>query len=215
MSVWRQAAKQFMTLQLRERKIIFYATQVVIVWLAFVLLLEPMLQATEALQTQNRATSQQIQRLQQQSTVIQNALNIDLNQQVQGNIEDQQRVERELTAKIQQMTGSYIGANQMLALLENLLTSLPQVQLVAMENQPAAPLLIGAEPSAQPLLYKHRTRFIFHGNFASLQGLLAQLQRLSRQLHWVQLDYKVLTHPTAELQLELETVSESPHYVQI
>ena len=125
------------------------------------------------------------------------------------------QIEQELTQKIQLMTGSYISANQMLQLLEQLLVKMPQVQLAALENLPAKPVLLGADEKAKPLLYQHRTKLIFHGNYASLQKLLAQLQQLSWQLHWVKLNYKVVKYPEAQLELELATVSESATYVQI
>ncbi|MBN8446902.1 MAG: hypothetical protein J0M22_15670 [Gammaproteobacteria bacterium] len=215
MKWWRQNAKRFMNLQVRERKLIFYSTQVVIIWLAGVLLIEPLIQQTSGLSKQNHDTEQQIQRIQQQSAIIQRALNVDLNEQVRTQITEQQQIEQELVQKIQQMTGSYISANQMLGLLEDLLVKIPDVQLAALENLPAQPVLIGAEATAQPLLYQHRTRLVFQGNFASLQKLLGQLQQLSWQLHWIKLDYKVLKYPEAQLQLELATVSESANYVQI
>lgn len=215
MKWWRQNSKRFMNLQVRERKLIFYSTQVVIIWLAGVLLIEPLIQQTSGLSKQNHDTEQQIQRIQQQSAIIQRALNVDLNEQVRTQITEQQQIEQELVQKIQQMTGSYISANQMLGLLEDLLVKIPDVQLAALENLPAQPVLIGAEATAQPLLYQHRTRLVFHGNFASLQKLLGQLQQLSWQLHWIKLDYKVLKYPEAQLQLELATVSESANYVQI
>jgi len=182
MKWWRQNTKKFMNLQVRERKLIFYSTQVVVIWLAAVLLIEPLLQQTSSISKQNNDTEQ---------------------------------IELELAQKIQQMTGSYISASQMLGLLEDLLVKMPEVQLAALENLPAQPVLIGTEATAQPLLYQHRTRLIFNGNFASLQKLLAQLQQLSWQLHWIKLDYKVLKYPEAQLQLELATVSESANYVQI
>jgi MSHA biogenesis protein MshJ len=215
MKWWRQYSKRFLTLQIRERKLIFYATQVVIIWLAAVLFIEPLLQQTSQLNQQNVDTEQQIQRLQQQTAIIQRALNVDLNEQVQAQIGAQQQVEQELTQKIQQMTGSYISANQMLTLLEDLLVKMPEVQLAALENFPAKPVLIGTDAKAAPLLFQHRTKLVFLGNYASLQQLLSQLQQLSWQLHWVKLNYKVIKYPEAQLQLELETVSESANYVQI
>lgn len=215
MKWWRQYSKRFLTLQIRERKLIFYATQVVIIWLAAVLFIEPLLQQTSQLNQQNVDTEQQIQRLQQQTAIIQRALNVDLNEQVRAQIGAQQQVEQELTQKIQQMTGSYISANQMLTLLEDLLVKMPEVQLAALENFPATPVLIGTDAKAAPLLFQHRTQLVFLGNYASLQQLLSQLQQLSWQLHWVKLNYKVIKHPEAQLQLELETVSESANYVQI
>lgn len=215
MKWWRQYSKRFLTLQIRERKLIFYATQVVIIWLAAVLFIEPLLQQASQLNQQNVDTEQQIQRLQQQTAIIQRALNVDLNEQVRAQIGAQQQVEQELTQKIQQMTGSYISANQMLTLLEDLLVKMPEVQLAALENFPAKPVLIGTDAKAAPLLFQHRTQLVFLGNYASLQQLLSQLQQLSWQLHWVKLNYKVIKYPEAQLQLELETVSESANYVQI
>lgn len=215
MKWWRQQEKRFQALQIRERKLIFYSSQVVLIWLAAVVFIEPLIQQTTSLNKQNDDTQQQIQRLQQQTAMIQRALNVDLNEQVRAQIAAQQQIQQELSQKIQQMTGSYISAHQMLTLLEDLLVKMPEVQLFALENLAATPVFIGSEPTAQPLLYQHRTKLIFRGNYAALQALLSQLQQLSWQLHWVKLNYKVIKYPEAQLQLELETVSESANYVQI
>lgn len=226
MNWWRQSAKRFLNFKERERKLIFYTSQVMIAWLGFVLVIEPLMLKATQLTKQNQQTQQQITQLQQQSALIQRALSVDINQEIQSQIQAQQQVQSELTQRIQQLTGSYISAQQMLDLLQDLLVKMPKVQLVALENLPVKPIQLQAmtqgqtpEKTAsaldQPLLFKHTTQLVFRGDFNGLQQLLGQLQQLSWQLHWVKLQYKVLEYPQAELQLELETVSESANYVQI
>lgn len=226
MNLWRKYAKGFLNFKERERKLIFYTTQVMIAWLGFVVVIEPFMQKATQLTKQNQQSRLQITQLQQQSALIQRALSVDINQEIQSQINAQQQVQAELTKRIQQLTGSYISAQQMLDLLQDLLVKMPKVQLVALENLPVQPIHLQATPNAetmektantvnQPLLFKHTTQLVFRGDYNGLQQLLGQLQQLSWQLHWVQLNYKVLEYPQAELQLELETVSESANYVQI
>ncbi len=50
---------------------------------------------------------------------------------------------------------------------------------------------------------------------ALAQQLLERLEQLPWQLHWRTLDYQVKDYPQAELQLELETVSEYDSYLKI
>lgn len=220
MSTWQQYSERFLTLQLRERYLIAYGTALLVIWLGVMYLVQPMWQMHLQLKQQNRSSLQQIAGLQQQVDEVLQALSVNPDQQLQQNIAQMQREEQQLLSQIRGMTGRYISGEQMVLLLQDVLDQQQNIRLVALENLPAKAVMlpgVAAESrtGAKPLLYRHGTILTFTGPYAGLQQLLQRLEHLPWQLHWRTLDYQVQEYPQAQLQLELETVSEYDSYLKI
>jgi MSHA biogenesis protein MshJ len=220
MSQWQQYSERFLTLQLRERYLIGYGSALLLLWLGALYLLQPLWQMQAQLQQQNRSSLQQIVGLQQQIDEVQRALTVNPDQQLQQNIDKMLSDEQQLLTQIRSVTGRYIGAEQMVQLLQDVLSQQQNIRLIALENLPARAVQlpgVGLDAAAveKPLLYRHSTKLTFAGPYAGLQQLLQRLEQLPWQLHWRTLNYQVKEYPQAELQLELETVSEHDSYLKI
>jgi len=220
MSQWQQYSERFLTLQLRERYLIGYGSALLLLWLGALYLLQPLWQMQAQLQQQNRSSLQQIVGLQQQIDEVQRALTVNPDQQLQQNIDKMLSDEQNLLPQIRSVTGRYIGAEQMVQLLQDVLSQQQNIRLIALENLPARAVQlpgVGLDAAAveKPLLYRHSTKLTFAGPYAGLQQLLQRLEQLPWQLHWRTLNYQVKEYPQAELQLELETVSEHDSYLKI
>jgi MSHA biogenesis protein MshJ len=220
MSQWQQYSERFLTLQLRERYLIGYGSALLLLWLGALYLLQPLWQMQAQLQQQNRSSLQQIVGLQQQIDEVQRALTVNPDQQLQQNIDKMLSDEQQLLTQIRSVTGRYIGAEQMVQLLRDVLSQQQNIRLIALENLPARAVQlpgVGRDAAAveKPLLYRHSTKLTFAGPYAGLQQLLQRLEQLPWQLHWRTLNYQVKEYPQAELQLELETVSEHDSYLKI
>lgn len=215
-SQWQQAVSAYGRLQLRERYMLLAASSLLLLWLGLLYLLEP---AWQQLQ-QQRLQQQQLQtataQLQRQLTEVETALQQDPDAQLKQQLASASLQQQQLTTQIRQVSGRYIAPEQMVALLQDVLLTQPQVQLLRLENQPALALqLPGATDGTASQLYQHRTLFVFGGQYQPLQQLLQQLEQLPWQLHWRQLRYQVSRYPLAELHLELETVSEQQNYLRL
>lgn len=220
MSIWQQYSERFLTLQLRERYLIGYGSALLLLWLGVLYLVQPLWQKHVQLKQQNLSSLQQIAGLQQQIDEVQQALSVNPDQQLQQNIDKMLGDEQQLLNQIRSVTGRYIGGEQMVQLLQDVLNQQQNIRLIALENLPAkAVLLPGVSsdtvPGGKPLLYRHGTKLTFAGPYAGLQQLLQRLEQLPWQLHWRTLDYQVKDYPQAQLQLELETVSEYDSYLKI
>ncbi|OBP16733.1 hypothetical protein A5320_04965 [Rheinheimera sp. SA_1] len=225
MSQWQQYSERFLKLQLRERYLIGYGSALLLLWLGALYLVQPLWQMQVQLKQQNRSSLQQIVGLQQQIDEVQKALSVNPDQQLQQNIDSMLATEQQLLGQIRSVTGRYISGEQMVQLLQDVLNQQQNIRLIALENLPAkAVMLPGAVvtttatdklSSDKPLLYRHGTKLTFAGHYAGLQQLLQRLEQLPWQLHWRTLNYQVKEYPQAELQLELETVSEYDSYLKI
>lgn len=235
MSQWQQLCEQYMQLQLRERRLIFFAALTMLLWVGIISVLEPLWRSLQTSNQQQKMTLGQMAQLQQQVDAVLQVLNSDPNEQVRSQISERQQQREQLNRQIKQLTGRYVSPEQMLPLLQDVLKSSPGVKLTQLRSLKPEVLQIGAATStskptstpapvaqtntapaaAAPQLYLHKTEIIFSGQYAQLQQLLQQLERLPWQLHWHQLEYKVSEHPQAELRLELETISEQAEYLRI
>jgi MSHA biogenesis protein MshJ len=240
MSQWQQLCEQYMQLQLRERRLIFFAALTMLLWVGTISVAEPLWRSLQTSQQQQKMTLGQMAQLQQQVDAVLQVLNSDPNEQVRSQINERQQQREQLNSQIKQLTGRYVSPEQMLPLLQDVLKSSPGVKLTQLRSLKPEVLQIGAAtptptsapapvpaaqtntaqantepPAATPQLYLHKTEIIFSGQYAQLQQLLQQLERLPWQLHWHQLEYKVSEHPQAELRLELETISEQAEYLRI
>ncbi len=215
MSLMQQWEERFLQFQLRERYLISGAVIILLLWCGLLYLVQPLWAEAQKLEQQNQRTTKQLVVLQQQIDEVQQALKQDPDEQLQLNITALTARETQLLQQIRSMTGRYISASQMVQLLQDVLASQPGVSLLAMENLPAKAVTLPGLASEKPLLYRHGTKLVFQGTYAALQQLLGHLEQLPWQLHWAQLNYKVSQFPKAELQLELETVSEHDSYLQI
>lgn len=227
MNQWQQLCEQYMQLQLRERRLIFFAALVMLLWVGTISVAEPLWRSLQTSQQQQKMTLGQMAQLQQQVDAVMQVLNSDPNEQVRSQINERQQQREQLNRQIKQLTGRYVSPEQMLPLLQDVLKSSPGVKLSQMRSLKPEVLHIGtptpeavtpahtAPAVTVPQLYLHKTEIIFSGQYAQLQQLLQQLERLPWQLHWHQLEYKVTEHPEAELRLELETISEQAEYLRI
>lgn len=226
MSRWQQLCEQYMQMQLRERRLIFFASLALLLWLGTLYVAEPLWQSLQAGRQQQKLAMGQMVQLQQQVDAVLQVLNSDPNEQVRTQISERQQQRDQLNSQIKQLTGRYVSPEQMLPLLQDVLKSSPGVKLQRMRSLTPEPVSIGASAAANtaaevktaisaPQLYLHKTEISFIGQYAQLQQLLQKLERLPWQLHWHQLEYKVSEHPQAELRLELETISEQAEYLRI
>jgi MSHA biogenesis protein MshJ len=231
MSQWQQLSEQYLQLQLRERRLIYLASLVLLLWLGALYAVEPLWQSLQASKQQQKLVLQQMAQLQQQVDTVLQVLNTDPNTQIRSQISQSEQKRDELSQQIKQLTGRYVSPEQMLPLLQDVLKSSPGVKLLRMRSLQAEPVSLAPAPQvaapapavatpgqsmpAAPLLYLHKTEISFSGQYAQLQRLLQQLEQLPWQLHWHQLEYKVSEHPQAELRLELETISEQADYLRI
>jgi len=215
MNLWQQWGEKFLQFQLRERYLISFATIALLLWFGFLYLLQPLWSEAKTLEQQNQQTSAQLLVVQAQIDEVQLALQKNPDEQLQLQIDAMTQQEAQLLGQIRNMTGRYISAAQMVLLLDDVLANQAGVRLLAMENLPAQAVMLPGIVSSKPLLYRHGTKLVFQGSYAALQQLLTHLEQLPWQLHWAQLRYQVTQFPEAELQLELETVSEHDSYLRI
>ncbi len=121
-----------------------------------------------------------------------------------------------LDTKLADMTAGLISPSDMTAVLRNLLSRQSGLKLVKLKNLPPVSLL--PEPPEKegsdsanrqdvPNAYQHDLLLEFEGSFAQTLGYLKSIERLSGRLFWDHFELKVLKYPTADITIQVHTVS--------
>ena len=216
MTNWQQLNQRYQALQLREKRLIFFGSVILIFWLLLMYLLEPAWREQQQLAGQQQKFRLQQQQVQQQLELLQLQLAIDIEQPLRDEIAGLNQQQLQLTAKRQSQSSLFIGAEQMLALLREILAKSQQLKLKSLSTSAAVPVVLAGQLADEaPLLYQHRTTLVVSGTYPHVQQLLTELEQLPWLVQWQQLNYQVTDYPLADISIEFITVSENENFIQL
>ncbi|MCC5826051.1 hypothetical protein [Alkalimonas sp.] len=210
---WLQLRNKFQQLQLRERRLVFFASLGLLVWLMVIVLLEPAWLSLQQQRTQLVSVEEQVRQTELGIAALQSELGRDINQQHRQRIQRQEQRLSQLEQELAERTVHFVGADKMLPMLQSLLLNDSRVRLMSLNSM--TPQALAYDESQVPLLFEHSIRLVIQGNFQNLTELLSSLEQLPWQLGWRSLHYRVLDHPLAELSIELVTVGDHADFIQL
>lgn len=103
-----------------------------------------------------------------------------------------------------------VSPQEMPELLKNLLTQQQRLQLLSLENLPAEVLQVNEQATEDPLspvLYRHRLRLEFVGDYLAILAYLNKLEELPRGMVWEKLEIETQQYPQARARLQVYTLS--------
>uniref|UniRef100_A0A486XHI5 MSHA biogenesis protein MshJ n=1 Tax=Rheinheimera sp. BAL341 TaxID=1708203 RepID=A0A486XHI5_9GAMM len=216
MSAWQQQSERFSQLKPREKNLVFFGSLALLIYLSVIYLLEPAYKQLQLSQAQQLRSAKQLQDATQQAELFRQQLAIDANQHYREQIQVLEQQQQQLNAEIRQSASHFIGAEQMVALLRNVLQSSQAVQVKSLQTAMAEPVRLPGQQAEDPaLLFQHKTTLVLSGSYADLFQVLQRMEQLPWLLNWAELRYKVVTYPTAELALTLITVSEYEDFIRL
>ena len=219
-ALWRKYADKIDALSLRERVMVFVTALVIVLFMIHVLFIDP-------LTTRSKALSGQMAQQQTDLPALQvkiQALEKDLTDPDIANRARHDGIKREIAqidATLKDMQQSLVPAQDMQALLQEMLTRNPRLQLIALRTLPAAPLVAkhdttdksdAAAPGAKAAasadgVFKHGVRITVQGSYADLHDYLARLEKLSWHMFWSRASLNADDYPRLTLTLTIYTLS--------
>lgn len=216
MQTWHNLTERFSQLQQREKLMLWGGSLLVTLWLAINYLLHPMWQNQQKAQLQMQNMQRQQQEMQQQVVELQQQLTVDLDSDYHQRIKQLQQQQQQLNNQIQHGVSSFIAAEQMISLLQNLLQSSSTVQVKSLGTDLPHPVRLQGQASDEPaLLFQHKLNLVMVGEYISLYKVLQSMEQLPWLVNWSGLHYQVTTYPQAELTIELSTVSENEDFIRL
>lgn len=218
---WNQLATWVDARSLRERVLIFGAVAFVLIELINVLLLNPLLAqqrkiSDEIVQKQEQIKSQHAQ-IQEWIEASKNDKNSPLRMQISQAYQQIAGGE----AYLHSLRDRLVQPDQMAGLLQQILQKNGRLELVAMNTQPAQPLLSPSSPAADTAnpsstestkdvgqqVYAHRVTLTVRGSYAELLRYLQALEQMPYQMFWGEASMNATQYPAVDLTLTLFTLS--------
>jgi MSHA biogenesis protein MshJ len=230
--LWRRYADKIDAMSPRERAMVFAAAVVVVVFMVNAFFIDPVAMRKKALMT----------RLAQQQTEMQ-ALSVKI-QAIQKQRADPDAANRarrdaikrqiaEIDETLKDMQRSLVPAQNMKAVLQEMLARNPRLQLIAMRTLPATPLVEKRDKAAKPAatapasksedkftagastVFKHGAQITLQGSYADLHDYLARLEKLPWRMFWLRASLDADGYPRLMLTVTIYTLSLDKTWLEV
>ncbi|MGP9803154.1 hypothetical protein [Rheinheimera sp. NSM] len=216
MTQWQLLSDKFSQLQRREKLLLSLGSIFLTLWLLLIYLLEPVLLAAQQGQKQLSTLQQQQHDAKARADTLRRQLSVNMDQKYLEQITSLQQQEQQLNSEIRLSAAHFVGSEQMISLLQNILQSSSGVQVTRLSTPPAQPVrLAGQADDEAALLYQHTITLVMSGSYAKLYAVLQRIEQLPGLVNRAGLEYRVLEYPQAELSLKLSTVSEYEDFIRL
>ncbi len=215
-----QWAERFDALTVRERLLILVTALVAILLPVFVYVLEPAHKQQRSLSTQvaqlTAANAEKQLDIQTLATTQRPHPDVALQTRIE---QLRQQLER-LNQSLQAGSAALVSPREMLTMLEQVLSRQEGLKLLSVSKAestwlPPEPPEPAATASDAPTtaadapggIYRHDLKLVVEGGFFEVLSYLQALEQLHQGFFWDSIDYRVVNDPTAEVSIEIHTLS--------
>ncbi|WP_108649167.1 type II secretion system protein GspM [Dongshaea marina] len=211
---WLQLSARVASMSERERLLIFIAGVVLVLFVGYLLFIEPLwISYTKA---RSSYWQQQQTQLQTQQSIRQNELLLKADPDVALK-RQQQQVQQQIKAvdqSLKELMISLIPPHKMTRVLERMLAYSGKLKLISLKSLAPSALQSGEKSKAAAVaLYRHGIELKLEGNYLDIYHYLAALRKFPEHFYWERMDYRVLEYPQAEVTIELYTLSTSKDFI--
>lgn len=214
---------KFIKLSKRERSLAILAGICLILLGGFVFFVEPVMLNLDKQNIQNERRQTESDRLGQTMLDLSAELSKDPNVHLKARLGrvKQQIVEADQTFAAQ--ITDLVPAAKMPLLLENVFAQFASLKLIEMQSIAPTKLLKPGEEknqqssdkSPESNLYQHGVKLVLEGRYFDIQRYLERVESLPWQFYWKKFSYKVKEYPTAEVVIEIYTVSTTTAFIGV
>ncbi|WP_293751025.1 type II secretion system protein GspM [uncultured Paraglaciecola sp.] len=215
---YKKLSIKFLKISLREQLLILICGLVVLILMMYTFLLEPHFKNSEKLQQNNLSSMNEMTSLEGQVNTLTDKLNTDPNDPVHERIKVLQGQIQSIAQQLEAQTNNLVPANEMANMLESVLAGSKGLKLIELQSIAPIPILFGqAEEKDEPQagLYRHGVTLVFQGTYFDIQRYLEKLESLPWQFYWKKFDYLVDDYPTANVELEIYTLSTNKAFIGV
>ncbi|OAN16507.1 MSHA biogenesis protein MshJ [Photobacterium jeanii] len=206
---WYQLVDRFDELSQREQILIFISGWVALLFVGFIVVLEPQMNQLANAKLQVINTTNQLINSDNQITLMSRKLSQDPDVEVDQKIADLRVVNRQLNQQLEGRVGSLVTPVQMSSLMEDVLRRSERLKLVSLQSMPSVQLISGDDEG----YYIHPVQLNLRGRYFDVVNYLQQLEELPVKYYWQSLNYQVDRYPWADIQLNVYTLGESKDFI--
>ena len=237
-TLWRTYATKIDALSLRERAMVFVSVVAVVAYALNMLLIDPSATRSKALSTKMAQQQSEMQALLVKIAAMEKQrAGTDA-----GNLARRDDVKRQIVAidgQVKDMQHNLVAAQNMKAVLQEVLARNSRVQLVAMQTLPVTPLVekrektdkpdasagVGKPPDRQDKqdkpaandgsVFKHGVQITVQGSYTDLHDYLAHLEKLPWRMFWSRASLNAGDYPRLTLTVTVYTLSLDKAWLEV
>jgi MSHA biogenesis protein MshJ len=230
--LWGTYADRIDALSLRERVMVFAAALAATVFVMNILFIDPAVARKKELAARMAQQQMELQTLQLKIQALEKKrADPDVANRVRR--DDIKRQITEIDDTLKNMQQSLVPAQRMNALLQEVLTRNPRLQLVAMRTLPVTLLVEKRDKAEKPdaaapapkssekpaasdsNVFKHGVQITVQGSYADLYDYLARLEKLSWRMFWSRASLSAGDYPRVTLTLTIYTLSLDKAWLEV
>lgn len=226
--------KKFSAVSAREQRLVFYALPFVICFVFILSLIEPAITKAMKTRLEIQSTKLQLSSISESLDAVQQELLQDPDVETRDQI---RAINQQITATEKRFASELsklVPPSIMPMVLEQLFNKANKLTLIEMKSIPPSNIFAEdnalAEAKAQaaqkdgekvqakmaaPVLFQHGLRVTFEGSYFDTQAFLAEAEQLDWKIYWQEVAFSVKEYPTAQIEIELFTLSTSEAYLNV
>ena len=216
---WNKLVQRFTALSLRERLLVGVSLLVAITVIWFMLLIDPMLNASKSAQAELSTVKKTGASLQQQLQALKLKQQDDPLRELKDRIAQLNQHIVQVDTQLNEKLHGLIAPKQMAKVLESVLQQHRELKLVKLQSLPAKPLVTETKPVTETRpateasqekraqVYRHGLQLEFEGSYLATLAYLKALQTLPWEFYWDEVRLQVDKYPQAKVTIVVHTLS--------
>lgn len=209
MDLWRELNQRFLTLSRREQWLIAITGWVAIIFIGFMLVIQPQMVTSQNIKMSLLNANNDIQTVKNEIIIAKRKLALNPNKELETKIEKYKQQNNILTKKLETKIGSLVTPTQMTRLLEQVLRHSSALTLESMTSLPPQQLIPGNDVG----YFMHPVSLTFRGSYFDVVDYLKKLETLPVKYYWLSLNYQVEKYPLANIELKVYTLGENKDFI--
>ncbi|MBY3788422.1 type 4a pilus biogenesis protein PilO [Photobacterium carnosum] len=209
MDLWRELNQRFLTLSRREQWLIAITGWVAIIFIGFMLVIQPQMLTSQNIKMSLLNANNDIQTVKNEIIIAKRKLAINPNKELETKIEKYKQQNNRLAKKLETKIGSLVTPTQMTRLLEQVLRHSSALTLESMTSLPPQQLIPGNDVG----YFMHPVSLTFRGSYFDVVDYLKKLETLPVKYYWLSLNYQVEKYPLANIELKVYTLGENKDFI--
>ncbi|MCD9494786.1 type 4a pilus biogenesis protein PilO [Photobacterium carnosum] len=209
MDLWRELNQRFLTLSRREQWLIAITGWVAIIFIGFMLVIQPQMVTSQNIKMSLLNANNDIQTVKNEIIIAKRKLAINPNKELETKIEKYKQQNNRLAKKLETKIGSLVTPTQMTRLLEQVLRHSSALTLESMTSLPPQQLIPGNDVG----YFMHPVSLTFRGSYFDVVDYLKKLETLPVKYYWLSLNYQVEKYPLANIELQVYTLGENKDFI--
>ncbi|MCD9522455.1 type II secretion system protein GspM [Photobacterium carnosum] len=209
MDLWRELNQRFLTLSRREQWLIAITGWVAIIFIGFMLVIQPQMVTSQNIKMSLLNANNDIQTVKNEIIIAKRKLAINPNKELETKIEKYKQKNNRLAKKLETKIGSLVTPTQMTRLLEQVLRHSSALTLESMTSLPPQQLIPGNDVG----YFMHPVSLTFRGSYFDVVDYLKKLETLPVKYYWLSLNYQVEKYPLANIELKVYTLGENKDFI--